>query len=72
MFTFLLYYQSVCINLFETANIIYLSYIPFELLNVEHGNPISHINVLCKYVLFCFFAEDVFQYIDYHKPSSSL
>ena len=26
----------------ETANIIFLSYIRFELLSFEHGNPISH------------------------------
>ena len=28
--------------LFETANIMFLSYILYELLDVEHGNPISH------------------------------
>ena len=26
----------------ETANILFLSFIKFELLSFEHGNPISH------------------------------
>ena len=29
----------------ENANIMFLSFIVFELLSVEHGNPISHKNV---------------------------
>ena len=29
--------------LLETANIMFLSFIKFELLSFEHGNPISHI-----------------------------
>ena len=28
-----------------TENVMFLSYILFELLNVEHGNPISHRNI---------------------------
>ena len=28
--------------LLETANIMFLSFIRFELLSFEHGNPISH------------------------------
>ena len=33
------------IYLFKTARITVLSYILFELLDVEHGSPISHKNV---------------------------
>ena len=29
-------------NLLETANIMFLSFIRFELLRFEYGNPISH------------------------------
>ena len=36
--------SKICINLFKTANIMFLSYILFELLDVEHGSPISHKN----------------------------
>ena len=31
--------------LLETANIMFLSFIMFELLSFEHGNPILHKNV---------------------------
>ena len=31
--------------LLETANIMFLSFIRFELLSFEHGNPISHKNI---------------------------
>ena len=36
------------IKLFKTASIRFLSYILFELLDVEHGSPISHKNVKCN------------------------
>ena len=36
------------IYLFKTARITFLSYILFELLDVEHGSPISHKNVKCN------------------------
>ena len=29
-------------HLLETVNIMFLSFIRFELLSFEHGNPISH------------------------------
>ena len=32
--------------LLETANILFLSFIRFELLSFEHSNPISHKNVI--------------------------
>ena len=35
----------IFIYLFKTANIMFLSYIFFELLDVEHGSPISHKSV---------------------------
>ena len=42
----------------------FLSFIRFELLSVENGNPISHKNVL---IYFCgSFAKENFQYIEYH------
>ena len=54
----------------QTANIMFLSFIRFELLSVEHGNPISHKNVV---IYFCSsFAMEKFQYIEYHKPTGFL
>ena len=44
----LVLYQNIFNNLFKTANITFLSYILFELLDVEHGTPISHKNVKCN------------------------
>ena len=41
----LILYQRFFINLFKTASITFLSYILFDLLDVEHGTPISHKNV---------------------------
>ena len=41
-----LYFKKI--NLFKTASITFLSYILFELLDVEHGRPISHKNVKCN------------------------
>ena len=35
------------IYLFKPASITFLSYILFELLDVEHGSPISHKNIKC-------------------------
>ena len=44
----LVLYKRIFNNLFKTANIIFLSYILFELLDVEHGTPLSHKNVKCN------------------------
>ena len=41
-------YKRIFNNLFKTVNITFLSYILFELLDVEHGTPISHKNVKCN------------------------
>ena len=41
-------YKRVFNKLFKTANITFLSYILFELLDVEHGTLISHKNVKCN------------------------
>ena len=38
--------------LLETANIMFLSFIRFELLSFEHGNPISH--KMCDIILWLF------------------
>ena len=38
--------------LLETANIMFLSFIRFELLSFEHGNPISH--TMCNIILWLF------------------
>ena len=48
MFINLVSYQMIFIYLFKTASITFLSYILFELLDVEHGTPISHKNVKCN------------------------
>ena len=48
MFINLLLYQSMFIYLFKTTSLTFLSYILFELLDVEHGSPISHKNVKCN------------------------
>ena len=48
MFINLVLYQRNLIYLFKTASITFLSYILFELLDVEHGTPISHKNVKCN------------------------
>ena len=45
MYTNLALYKRYFIYLFKTASITFLSYILFELLDVEHGSPISHKNV---------------------------
>ena len=41
-------YLSFFIYLFKTASITFLSHILFELLDVEHGTPMSHNNVKCN------------------------
>ena len=41
-------YKRIFNNLFKTVNITFLSFILFELLDVEHGTPISHKNVKCN------------------------
>ena len=48
MFINLVLYISFFIYLFKTASLMFLSYILFELLDVEHGSPISHKNVKCN------------------------
>ena len=44
----LVLYKRIFIYLFKTASITFLSYTLFELLDVEHGSPISHKNVKCN------------------------
>ena len=48
MFVNLVLYYRTFIHLFKTASNTFLSYILFELLDVEHGNPILHKNVKCN------------------------
>ena len=48
MFINLVLYERIFIYLFKTANITFLSYILFELSDVERGTPISHKNVKCN------------------------
>ena len=48
MFINLVLYLRIFIYLFKTASITFLSVILFELLDVEHGTPISHTNVKCN------------------------
>ena len=48
MFINLVLYYRIFIYHFKTASITFLSYILFELLDVEHGTPISHKNVKCN------------------------
>ena len=55
--------------LLETVNIIIISLIIYELLSVEHGNPISH---KWDNIIMCSFAEEKIQYIEYHKSPGSL
>ena len=44
----LVLYYSIFIYLYKTASITFLSYILFELLDVEHRSPISHKIVKCN------------------------
>ena len=48
MFINLVLYKRIFIYHFKTASITFLSYILFELLDVEHSSPISHTNVKCN------------------------
>ena len=48
MFINLVLYLRIVIYLFKIASFTFLSYILFELLDVEHGSPISHKNVKCN------------------------
>ena len=41
-------YYRIFIYLFKTASVKFLSCILFELLDVEHGSPISHKHVNCN------------------------
>ena len=50
MFINLVLIKSFFIYLFKTASLTFLSYILFELLDVEHGSPISHKNIKCNYL----------------------
>ena len=47
MFINLVLNERIFIYLFKTASITFLSYILFELLDDEHGTPISQKNVKC-------------------------
>ena len=48
MFINLELYKRIIIYLSKHASITFLSLILFELLDVEHGSPISHKNVKCN------------------------
>ena len=48
MFIDLVLHKRCFIYLFKTASITFLSYILFELLDDEHGTPISQKNVKCN------------------------
>ena len=48
MFINLVLHLRIFIYLFKTASITFLSYILFELLDDEHGTPISQKNVKCN------------------------
>ena len=48
MFINLVLYKRMFIKLFKTASIKFLSLILYELLDVEHGSPISNKNVKCN------------------------
>ena len=48
MFINLVLYLRIFIYLFKSTNIMFLSYILFELLDVETGTPISHKSVKCN------------------------
>ena len=52
MFINLVLYKISFIYLFKTAVITFLSYILFELLDVEQGSPISHKKVKCNSLRF--------------------
>ena len=49
MFIYLVLHQRIFIYAFKTASITFLSYILFELLDDEHGTPISQKNVKCHF-----------------------
>ena len=51
IFINLVLYSRFFIYIFKTASITFLSYILFELLDVEHGTPISQKSV-CLFVCF--------------------
>ena len=44
----LVLYKRIFIYFLKTASITFLSYILFELLDVQCGSPISHKNVKCN------------------------
>ena len=48
MFINLVLHKRFFIYLFKTASITFLSFILFEFLDDEHGNPISQKNVKCN------------------------
>ena len=58
----------------ETANILFLSFIRFELLSFEHGNPISHKNVIYNSVALLlgynqvFFHPEVLDFLPIYFP----
>ena len=60
--------------LLETAKILFLSFIRFELLSFEHGNPISHKNVTYNSVALLlgynqvFFHQEVLDFLPIYFP----
>ena len=59
--------------LLESANIMFLSFIRYELLSFEHGNPISHkmyniILLLCVRIQSSFFLPEVLHFLPIYFP----
>ena len=59
--------------LLESANIMYLSFIRYELLSFEHGNPISHkmykiILLLFVWIQSSFFQPEVLHFLPIYFP----
>ena len=56
--------------LLETANIMFLSFIRFELLSFEHGNPISHkmLNIILSGYNQVFFHPEVLDFLPIYFP----
>ena len=58
----LVLHKGIFNYLFKTASITFLSFILFELLDVEHGNPISHKNVKFNYLGLALAIRGLFKY----------
>ena len=59
--------------LFESANIMFLSFIRYELLSFEHGNPISHkmyniIMLLIVRIQSNFFQPEILHFLPFYFP----